>query len=122
MMKVQTTRIGNVAVLCLRGKIVRGELDPLRQAVLAQKDANVVMLDLAQVSTIDAGGLGVMLQLRQQTESRGVEFRLRNVTKLVRRVLEITRLDSVFDVRPTEMLPSPAVMQFNAATSVRACA
>jgi len=36
--------------------------------------------------------------LRERAELQGIEFRLQNVTKLVNRVLEITRLDSVFEV------------------------
>jgi anti-anti-sigma regulatory factor len=32
----------------------------------------------------------------QYAESRGIEFRLRNIGKLVKRILEITKLDSVF--------------------------
>src|SRR5215470_7013710 len=98
MVKVHDTKIGNVALLCVEVKIVRGETDALRRAVLAQVDASVVVLDLTRVNIIDAGGLGVMLELREYTESRGVEFRLENVTKLVRRILEITRLDSVFKI------------------------
>jgi len=53
---------------------------------------------LAQVSTVDAGGLGVMLELREQTQSKGIDFKLMNVPKLVNGVLEITRLNSVFEV------------------------
>ena len=96
MLTIGNTRMGNVAVLCLQGRIVRGETDDLRGAVLAQLDADVVVLDLARVNTIDAGGLGSLLDLREQTESRGIEFRLMNVTRLVGQVLEITRLSSVF--------------------------
>ena len=47
MLKVNHTRMGNVAVLCLHGKIVRGETVALRRAVLTQLDADVVVLDLA---------------------------------------------------------------------------
>ena len=96
MLTIGNTRMGNVAVLCLQGRIVQGEADDLRGAVLAQLDADVVVLDLARVNTIDAGGLGSLLDLREQTESRGIEFRLMNVTRLVGQVLEITRLSSVF--------------------------
>jgi len=96
MLTIGNARMGNVAVLCLQGRIVRGEADDLRGAVLAQLDADVVVLDLARVNTIDAGGLGSLLDLREQTESRGIEFRLMNVTRLVGQVLEITRLSSVF--------------------------
>ena len=98
MLKVHNRKFGNVAFLCVEGKIVRGETDALRSAVLAQVDASVVVLDLARVNTIDAGGLGVMLELREYTESRGVEFRLENVTRLARQILEITKLDSVFKI------------------------
>src|SRR5262244_1094401 len=98
MLKVHTTNGPNVAVLCVQGRIVRGETEILRNAVLAQRKVSVVMLDLAQVSMIDAGGWGVLLELRQHTESRGIEFRLKNVTKLVREVLQITRLDTVFQM------------------------
>jgi anti-anti-sigma factor len=66
---------------------------------------SVVVLDLARVSMIDAGGLGLLLELRQHTDSSGIEFRLKNVTKLVRRVLEITRLDTVFDISVGKDVP-----------------
>jgi len=97
MLKVHTTKSGNVSVVCVQGRIVRGETDTLRNAVLSESNASAMVLDLGRVSIIDAGGLGVLLELRERTESRGIEFRLRNVTKLVRHVLEITRLDSVFE-------------------------
>ena len=109
MLKVQTTKLGNVAVLCVHGKIVRGETYPLRRAVSAQAAASVVVLDLAGVNTIDARGLGVLLQLREHTQAKGIEFRLRNVTRLVNRILEITRLDSVFELTSgSEVFVAPA--------------
>ena len=110
MLKVHTTKLGNVAVLCMQGRIVRGETEALRKAVLAQAEKNVIVLDLARVSTIDAGGLGVLLELREETQSKGIEFRLTNVTKPVREVLEITRLDSVFEVTAgADVLSAPPV-------------
>ena len=66
------------------------------------------MLNLARVNTIDAGGLGVLLRLREQTESRGIEFRLEHVTRLVRRILEITKLDTVFKMSECD-LPDAAI-------------
>ena len=98
MLKVHTKNLGTVAILCLQGRVVSGETAALRKAVHSQSGASALVLDLARVSTIDAGGLGVMLELREQTQSKGIEFRLVNVTKLVRRVLEITRLNSVFEI------------------------
>ena len=98
MLKAHTRRSGSVAVLTLRGRVVRGETESLRQAVVAHSDASAVILDLAAVSIIEAGGLGLMLKLREHTKSRGIEFRLKNLTRRVKRIFEITRLDSVFDI------------------------
>jgi anti-anti-sigma factor len=123
MLKVHNTKLGNVAVLCVQGRIVRGETEALRKAVLAQTEKSVIVLDLARVNTIDAGGLGVMLELREFTESRGIEFRLRNVTKLVRRILEITRLDSVFKVTAgADVLSVPSLRRPVAAIGLAHCA
>ncbi len=117
MLKIHTKNLGAVTILCLQGRIIRGETDALRSAVLSQSRISTVILDLARVSMVDAGGLGVMLELREQTQSRGIDFKLLNVTNLVSWVLEITRLNSVFEVasgaevlaavsasRPTSML------------------
>jgi len=98
MLKVHAKNIGTVAILCLQGQIVTGEAAALRNAVHSQSRISALILDLARVSTIDAGGLGVMLELREQTQSKGIDFKLMNVTKLVSGVLEITRLNSVFEV------------------------
>jgi anti-anti-sigma factor len=105
MLKVQVKKSGKLAILCLQGRIVRGETAVVRSAMNSQTDASTVVLDLGGVNTIDAHGLGVMLQLREEAETKGIEFRLVNVTKLVWQILEITRLDSVFEInRKPEVL------------------
>src|SRR5882724_8885815 len=74
MLKVHARNLGNVAFLCLQGQLVNGETETLRNAVhlqsAAQSDVSTVVLDLALVSTVDAGGLGVMLELREQVEAK----------------------------------------------------
>ncbi len=106
MLKVHARNLGNVTFLCLQGQIVNSDAETLRNAVQylsevqsdAQSDVNTIVLDFAQVSTIDAGGLGVMLELRTLLQSKGIAFKLMNVSKLISRVLEISRLDTVFEV------------------------
>lgn len=99
MLKIHARNLDNVTVLCIEGRIVNGEMAVLRE-VVASQHTNSLVLDMSRVSTIDASGLGLMLELRNQTESRGARFKLMNVSKFVRRVFEITRLDSVFEVIP----------------------
>lgn len=98
MLKIHAKKLGAVMVLCLQGRVVTGETAPLRTAVNSQSEMSAVVLDLARVSMVDAGGLGVMLELREQAQSKGIDFKLTNVSKFVGRVLEITHLSSVFEV------------------------
>jgi anti-anti-sigma factor len=100
MLKVHTRNLGNVAVVGLQGRIVNGETTSLREAVHAQSQVGAVVLDLARVTAVDASGLGLMLELRRHAEAKGVRFKLMNVSPLVSRVFEVTRLDSVFEVVP----------------------
>ena len=100
MLRVYARNLGNVAVLCLQGRIVNGETRVLRDAVNSQANVTVIVLDLTRVTAIDARGLGTMLELRRQTISRGIRFKLMNVSKFTNRVLEITHLDSVFEIVP----------------------
>lgn len=97
MLKVQTKQLGTVVIVALEGQIVTGETESLRAAVSDLGGTTSVILDFAQVSTIDAGGLGVMLGLREQALAKGIRFALMNVTKGVSTVLAIARLDSVFE-------------------------
>ena len=98
MLRVYAKKLGTVAIVCLQGRIVNGETAALRDAVDSQSNVSAVVLDLGRVSTIDAAGLGVLLELRERTQLRGIDFKLMNMTKLVSRVLEITRLNSVFEI------------------------
>ncbi|SRR6266404_5063609 len=106
MLKIHAKNFGTVAILCLQGKIVMSETEVLRKAVHSQSGVSAVVLDFARVSTVDAGGLGVMLELREQTQSKGIDFKLMNVTRLISGVLEITRLNSVFEVTSGEEILS----------------
>ena len=96
MLKVRCQKMGKVTIIHLHGRIVTGELDVLRNAVLSQADLDLVALDFARVTAVDARGLGVMLELREWALSLGIDFFLINISRLVRDVLENTRLNTVF--------------------------
>src|SRR5216683_7825752 len=123
MLKIHAKNLGTVAILCLQGRVVRGKTAALRNAVHSQSEVSAVVLDLARVSTIDAGGLGVMLELREQTQSKGIAFKLINVTKLVSRLLEITRLNSVFEITSAaEVLSASSFGQPTSLGQLASCA
>jgi anti-sigma B factor antagonist len=116
MLKMQVEKLGNVTVLHLQGRIVNDVATrTLRQTVLAEANASVMVLDFDEVELIDASGLGTLVELRKWAQSKGVEFRLINVNGLVEQVLEITRLNTVFEIssragkRPADDRPSTIV-------------
>ena len=107
MLNVQAKKLGTIAVLSIHGQIVNGETEILRNAVQSVSSVSVIKLDLERVTTVDAGGLGVLLALREQAESKGIRFELLNLTREIARVLQITRLDTVFQITPgIEFVPA----------------
>ena len=123
MLKVHVRKLETVAILCLQGRIVNGETEILRNAVHSLPEVSAVILDLARVTTVDAGGLGVMLELRAQAESKGIRFELMNVTKWISRVLEVARLDSVFQITSgIEFFPEASRSQRAPGAPLASCA
>lgn len=105
MLNVEAEKLGAVTILHFEGRIVNGIATTiLRESVLNQAGAKTLILDLAHVDLIDAGGLGALLELREWTQLTGIEFKLMNVTRRVRQVFEITRLDSVFYITSEGMV------------------
>jgi anti-anti-sigma factor len=109
MFKVYKKKAGDVTVLFLQGRLVTNETFILRDAALSELNSNAIVLDFARVSRIDARGLGVLLEIREHAESKGLQLKLINVPRLVRRIFEISHLDSVFEVIAEKDLPSANV-------------
>ena len=98
MLNPTAQKLGDRTVLRCQGRIVIGDAYAiLRNAVLRQTHTRTLILDLAQVDRIDAGGLGVLLGLREWACSHAIRFQLMNVTNQVEHVLELTKLDRVLE-------------------------
>jgi len=98
MLKITVQKLGDTSVLRCHGRIVAGDAgSTLRNAVLSQRHTRMLVLDLARVDRIDAGGLGVLLGLRESARSRAIMFKLMNATKRVEEILELTHLLRVFE-------------------------
>jgi anti-sigma B factor antagonist len=93
MLKITVQKLGDTSVLRCHGRIVAGDDGSiLRNAVLCQRHARMLVIDLARVERIDAGGLGVLLGLQKSARSRAIVFKLMNVTKRIEEILELTHL------------------------------
>ena len=98
MLKITVQKLGDIHVLRCHGRIAAGDAGSIfRNAVLSQRHIRMLVIDLAEIERIDAGGLGVLLSLRESTRSRAIIFKLMNATKLVEDILERTHLRPVFE-------------------------
>ena len=103
MLTIDVEKTGDVAVVRCVGRIVRGaEVRTLRNAVFAEKNIRMVVIDLSDVETVDAGGLTALLSLQQWAQSRKVQLKLVNPSHFVNEVLTRTGLNHVFDISTFE--------------------
>ena len=122
MLKVHAKNLEAVTIVTLQGEIVTAQTEMLEGVAQSLSGTNAVILDLARVSRIDAHGLGVLLELREQAQTKGIRFELMNVSKFLRGVLEMTRLDSVFQITSgVEFFPGVAAERRQSIKSQRYC-
>jgi len=97
---------GDATIVRCQGRFVTGaDYTILRKAVLDHTHAGALILDMAQVERVDAGGLGVLLRVREGARSKTVKLKLLNVTSRVREVFELTRLLMKPTLPPTQGPP-----------------
>ena len=100
---IRREQTGDVAVLQLAGRVVRGEpLHFLKEAVTGLKQPRVVVLDLTEVEMLDGGGLGMLVFLHRWTSKQGIQLKLVNPSDFVREMLDRTRLTCVFNISSME--------------------
>ena len=85
------------------GRIVAGEeVNTLRSVALAHSDREEIVLDLANVCTLDGAGIGLLAFLQGRMHSTGAKLRIQRPSNHVRELLELTNLDSVIEVAPSD--------------------
>jgi anti-anti-sigma factor len=118
MLKLKVEEIEEGVVLHCNGALVRGEETNLLCTAVGHYGQTVV-LDLSQVSSMDAAGIGALIAL----QTAGVYLRLENPTKSVREILRVTGMDSVFEIRefPGEAAPFVEGIFANATAALACC-
>jgi anti-anti-sigma factor len=98
-LRYEIERIGDVAVVRCSGRMVRGAaLDDFRRGIEQLDRLRVLVLDLSEVQLIDAGGLGTLLLVRRWATQNSAKLKLVDPPLFFRRMLEATRLSSVFEI------------------------
>lgn len=95
-MKIETHADNTSVRAVFEGNIDLRSLDDVRTTLkqMSDLDCPKLILDLENVGFIDSAGLGVLVSFRKAQKSKMVV--LANVNERIRKLIEITRLDSIF--------------------------
>lgn len=98
MLKVHIERFNDSALVKCVGRLVHGdEADLLRLTVDGLTEASIAV-DLSEVESFDAAGLGTLVYLQHQLETEGREFVLLSPPEYFLRLLRLTGLDEVLTI------------------------
>jgi anti-sigma B factor antagonist len=103
-LKLKTRTVDGVSIVDCIGRIVFGdESSELRDKVRGLIEQNKrIILNLADVSYIDSGGLGTLVALYTTARNAGGAVKLLKLTPRVDDLMQITKLLTVFEVYDTE--------------------
>lgn len=103
--KIDERRVGAVTILDLDGELrAGGSRDALHDAIgrLSGEGRNQILLNLARLSAIDAGGLGELLQSNVELNKGGGQLKLLRPARALREMMSVTKLLNVFDIYESE--------------------
>jgi anti-anti-sigma factor len=111
-MDLQTRSKENVKILSIFGRFDSYTAPPARQWI---EEATMtvpayLVVNLENVQFIDSTALSVLVQGMKRSRQLDGDLRLCNVPATIRMILELTRLDKVFEIFPGE---EQAVQAFN---------
>jgi anti-sigma B factor antagonist len=92
---------GRVTVLTVRGDLIIGEAESVfKKTVTGLLEEGKVnfLVDLAEVGFLDSSGLGALVRALTNSQKEGGQTKLLHAGPQVRKLLEMTKLDSVFEI------------------------
>ena len=102
---VQSVRwVDRVVVVTVAGDIDLNSSTHFQQVLLELMDRKPqrIVVNLSKVPYMDSSGVASLVKLLSRARKGGSSLTLVELADRVRSVFEITRLDSVFDIRATE--------------------
>jgi len=74
----------------------------LRREVSELLDAGIetILIDFANISFMDSSGLGAIVAILQRVRTKGANLYLCSLNDQVKMIMELTKMDKVFDILP----------------------
>jgi anti-sigma B factor antagonist len=102
---IATRTVDAATILDLHGPLAAGQDDAaLRQAVRLAFDtgARSVILNMEHVPAVDSSGVAALASGHMTAVNRGGQLKLCNLTRKLKDIFVVMRLDTVFDAYDTE--------------------
>jgi anti-anti-sigma factor len=98
-MNILEERQGGVTIIRPDGPLLKQEADQFRRQVLHALAGSCgrCVIDASALAYIDSRGLEVLVEANEEASASGQSLKLCGVTETVRRVLELTRLSTLFE-------------------------
>ena len=100
-MDLTTREDGRVTILTVTGDLVIGEAEALFKKTVTRliEDGRVnFLVDLQGVDFLDSSGLGALVRAMTGSQKEGGQTKLLRAGAQIRKLLEMTKLDSVFEI------------------------
>ena len=97
MLEITTHNLGNATIFRCAGRITLEHAKLLGMIVLKEVPS-IAVLDLAEITAIDAAGVGILVALRRWAIATGARLKLMNLTQRVEDLLELLDLRMAFEV------------------------
>lgn len=98
MLNIRQRQLGDAAILRCCGTLTAGNDTELRNAVRQNFCARLIVVDLENVTSLDAAGIGALVEARQHTMGAGCTLKLINVPPQIAYLLQLTGLSSAFEI------------------------
>jgi len=92
---------GDITILTVTGDLVIGEPETTFKRTVTEllEEGRVnLLVDLSAVGFLDSSGLGALVRALTQSQKEGGQTKLLNAGPQVRKLLQMTKLDSVFEI------------------------
>jgi anti-sigma B factor antagonist len=102
---IQTRVVGSATVMELHGELTSNDGDPgLRLVVRSAVEggARVIILNLRDIKDVDSFGVAVLASSHMSAVSRGGRLMISELSRKLKHIFAITRLDTVFEMYDTE--------------------
>jgi len=99
-LQLTTKDDGHVTILTVDGDLVIGESESLFKRTITRllETGKVnLLVDLRRVGFLDSSGLGALVRAMTMSQKEGGQTKLLGAGPQVKKLLEMTRLDSVFE-------------------------